>query len=99
MNVSIEEFVATSSTVANREVRPKLWRVRVNGMHAGFIPRHGDNVPENCKLLLHLRFNDAEREEIEKQISEHFGKTLQSVQPSEVVETQDEEPDLLEDFD
>ena len=99
MKVDVEEFIATSAAVANRTVRPKLWRVRVDGMHAGFIPRQGDSVPKNCKLLLHLRFSDAELADIEKQISEHFGESLGAVQPSQVVETENEEPDLLEDFD
>ena len=98
MKVDIEEFIATSAADSRREVRPKLWRVRVDGIHAGFIPRHGDSVPKNCKLLLHLRFSDAERSEIEKQISERFGEELGSVQPAELQDTENEEPDLLEDF-
>ena len=99
MKVDIEEFVATSAADSRREVRPNLWRVRVDGMHAGFIPRPVDSVPKNCKLLLHLRFSNAERAEIEKQVSEHFGEALGSVQPAELQDAENEEPDLLEDFD
>lgn len=99
MKVDIEEFVATSAADSRREVRPNLWRVRVDGVHAGFIPRHGDSVQKNCKLLLHLRFTDEQRAEIETHVSWHFGEALGSVQPAELQDTENEEPDLLEDFD
>lgn len=98
MEVSVEEFVATSAADPNRKVYPKLWRVRVDKLHAGFIARLGDGIPPNAKLLLHLRFPDDERAEIEKQISEHFGRSVGSVQPSEMPEMEPEVDDVILDF-
>ena len=93
LEVAVETFVATAAADPSREVRPKLWRVRVNGMHAGFV-----GWKPGSKLLMHLRFSPEEMRHIESEVAKQLLKlndwtppedsdfSVESVVPAEVPE-------------
>ena len=96
MEVKVEEFIATSFRDRKTVVKPALWRVRVDGMHAGFIKRKGNGLAEGAKITFHLRYPEWEREEIERKVAEHFGvEDVGSSSPSEVTPVRDVNTDSI----
>ena len=94
-------MVARAKANKKRAVYPKLWRVRVDGLHAGFMPwRPGS------KLLMHLRHFSPEEmrfieSEVERQVAELTGNPpfkVDSVVPREppVIETPEDSFDDLD---
>lgn len=103
MDVKVETFIATSAKDPRREVRPKLWRVRVDNRHAGFMP-----WKPGSKLLMHLRFAPEEMKFIEKEVARQVAlltddkeRVVESVSPSEIPEAalKEEEEFDASDFD
>ena len=64
MVVTIEPLVGRSLIDPNREVRTKLYRIRVDGKHAGTVP----HAP-GSGICLSTRFSPLEITEIENQVA------------------------------
>lgn len=76
LKVTVEPFIGNSVLKnpdgSNKPVRFDQYRVRVDGMHAGFI-----GFAPGSKLMLTLRFSPIEIDEIEKQVAGLVGSENQ----------------------
>lgn len=81
MDVKVETLVMRSLANPKREVRPRQYRVRVDGMQAGFI-----GWDPGSKLMLHRRYSPIEVKEIEDKVKQQLflENEVQSEMPPDV---------------
>lgn len=94
MDVKVEQFVSRAIRDPSVVVYPRLWRVWVDGAHAGVMGKQ-----DGAKLLMHLRYPPEMQAEIEKEVAKQVavlsGKVVEKV--GSVVPAERVEPATLQD--